>query len=84
NGLIFLARRMRFITEDWLAGAKALEQEIQRRMKRTRQVFTKYFMNRQPERQKKPRSRKSPSRSSVSSVKRAGTPRAKRGQARPI
>jgi len=66
NGLIFLARRMGFITEDWLAGAKALEQEIQRRMKQTRQVFTKHFMNCQPERQKKPRSRKSPSRSSVS------------------
>lgn len=67
NGLIFLARRMGFITEDWLAGAKALEQEIQRRMKQTRQVFTKHFMNRQPERQKKPRSRKSPSRKPVSS-----------------
>jgi len=67
DGLIFLARRTGFITEDWLAGAKALEQEIQRRMQRTRQVFTKHFMNRQPERQKKPRSQKSPSRSSVSS-----------------
>ncbi|MFB3107758.1 MAG: hypothetical protein ACE1ZE_00145, partial [Candidatus Binatia bacterium] len=67
NGLIFLARRMGFITEDWQAGAKALEQEIQRRMKQTRQVFTKHFMNRQPERQTKPRSRKSPSRKPVSS-----------------
>ncbi|MDX1412128.1 MAG: hypothetical protein R3351_08210, partial [Nitrospirales bacterium] len=43
DGMIFLARRLGFITEDWHEGAKALEKEIHRRMKRTHGIFKKRF-----------------------------------------
>ncbi len=46
DGMIFLARRLGFITEDWHEGAQALEKEIHRRMKRTNGIFKKRFAQR--------------------------------------
>jgi glutamate-ammonia-ligase adenylyltransferase len=43
DGMIFLARRLGFMTEDWQEGAEALEKEIHRRMKRTHEIFMKRF-----------------------------------------
>ena len=43
DGMIFLARRLGFITGDWQAGAAALERDIKRRMSRTQQFFRKRF-----------------------------------------
>ena len=43
DGMIFLARRLGFITQDWQEGAKRLEKEIHRRMKRVHQNFLKRF-----------------------------------------
>ena len=41
EGMIFLARRLGFMTKDWQEGAKKIEKEIHRRMKRTHQIFMK-------------------------------------------
>ena len=43
DGMIFLARRLGFITKDWQQGAKNLDKEIHRRMKRVHQTFTRRF-----------------------------------------
>jgi glutamate-ammonia-ligase adenylyltransferase len=43
DGMIFLARRLGFITEDWQEGAEALEREIHDHMKRTHGIFVKHF-----------------------------------------
>ena len=43
EGMIFLARRMGFMTENWLVGADQLEQDITRRMARTHLIFKKKF-----------------------------------------
>lgn len=41
--MIYLARRMGYVTEVWLEGAKTFEQDIQQRMNRVHQLFTKHF-----------------------------------------
>jgi len=46
DGMIFLARRLGFMTEDWQEGAQALEKEIHRRMKRTHGIFLKRLARR--------------------------------------
>jgi len=46
DGMIFLARRLGFMTEDWQEGAEALGKEIHRRMKRTHEIFMKRFAQR--------------------------------------
>ena len=43
DGMIFLSRRMGFTAEDWQEGARELEQDINRRMVRTHQIFIKKF-----------------------------------------
>lgn len=43
DSMIFLARRLGFLHENWTKGALALEKEIQKRMRRTHEVFHKYF-----------------------------------------
>ena len=43
DGMIFLARRLGFITEDWEQGAATLEKEIHRRMKRTHELCVRKF-----------------------------------------
>ena len=45
DGMIFLARRLGFITEDWHKGAEALDKEIRRRMKRTHKIFERQFVS---------------------------------------
>jgi len=45
DGMIFLARRLGFITEDWQKGAEALNKEIRRRMKRTHEIFERKFVS---------------------------------------
>ena len=45
DGMIFLARRLGFISEDWHKGAEALDKEIRRRMKRTHNIFKKKFLS---------------------------------------
>ena len=48
DGMIFLARRLGFMTEDWQEGAQALETEIHRRMKRIHKNFMKRFIQPTP------------------------------------
>ena len=43
DAMLFLARRLGFITDDWQRGARALEKEITRRMTRTYRIFQKHF-----------------------------------------
>jgi len=43
DAMMFLARRLGFITDNWQTGARALEKEITRRMTRIYRVFQKYF-----------------------------------------
>ncbi|NKB81828.1 MAG: hypothetical protein GKS05_08080 [Nitrospirales bacterium] len=43
DAMIFLARRLGFITENWKAGANQLWKEITRRMTRTRKMFNSHF-----------------------------------------
>ncbi len=43
DSLIFLARRLGFITKNWNDGAVALEKETQRRMKRIHKIFRQHF-----------------------------------------
>ena len=41
--MIYLARRLGYITEVWKEGAKTFEEDLQRRMTRAHQIFTKLF-----------------------------------------
>ncbi len=43
DSMIFLARRLGFLSQNWKSGARDLEQEIRRRMKRTHKVFLSQF-----------------------------------------
>ena len=41
--MIYLARRMGYVTDVWLEGATTFEQDILKRMNRVHQLFTKHF-----------------------------------------
>jgi len=43
DDMIFLARRLGFLSEDWQESAASLEQEIQHRMARTHRIFHQHF-----------------------------------------
>ena len=43
DAMVFLARRLGFMTQDWKTGAKTLDQEIQQRMNRTHTLFIQLF-----------------------------------------
>jgi glutamate-ammonia-ligase adenylyltransferase len=45
--MIFLARRLGFMTQDWKTSAKALQQEIEHRMDRTHTLFLHLFRRRE-------------------------------------
>jgi len=49
--LIYLARRLGYITDIWLEGAKEFEQDIKKRMRRVHALFQKTFKEASPQRQ---------------------------------
>lgn len=55
DDMIYLARRLGYMTDIWQEGAQAFERELQQRMNRTHAIFTKLF---QPEQRKKEKTRK--------------------------
>ncbi|MDE0504743.1 MAG: hypothetical protein OXI86_11750 [Candidatus Poribacteria bacterium] len=55
DNMIYLARRLGYLTDVWKEGAQTFENELQQRMHRTHDIFTKLF---QPEQWKKRITRK--------------------------
>lgn len=51
--MIYLARRLGYITDVWQEGAQTFEQDIQKRMKRVHSIFNKHF-HQQPLKNKAP------------------------------
>ncbi len=60
--MIFLARRMGSTTENWQEGARLLEKDIHKRMRRTRTIFVEHFFPPATKKQTSPKNQRPPRR----------------------